>query len=150
MPALRHEHDAAVHHQPAEVLEVWSGGEEVMSEDPGESSAEEQRGARHQGSPLRLDEGIAIRGDLPESPAVPEPDRSEVDSERAVGRWTSYAWGAGALVVTAGVAVVATLAATRQTARSENARAYAHGVSDTLDALASGLLGDEFIDEIYC
>lgn len=52
--------------------------------------------------------------------------------------WMKIAAVVGGAVVAAGGAVVATLAATHKTAVFENAKAYANGINDALEAVRNG------------
>lgn len=61
-----------------------------------------------------------------------------IETRRAGRPWMKVAVVVGGLTMTAACAVVATLAATHKTAVDENAKAYAHGILDALDAVRNG------------
>lgn len=104
---------------------------DVALEAPGvnEEPESEERGSQH-GDPLspraeRHVKGLSDQG--PEKPAG-----------GPLVSWKRIAIGAGGLALTVGGTVVATLAATHNSARRENAAAYAHGLLDAVEAIRNG------------
>src|SRR5690606_38537103 len=61
-----------------------------------------------------------------------------VGAERSDRPWLRAAVVVGGAAITVAGAVVATLAATHKTAVFENAKAYANGMSDALEAVQNG------------
>jgi hypothetical protein len=60
------------------------------------------------------------------------------DTPRSKVSWKKFAVVVGGAAVTAAGTVVATLAATHKTAVFENAKAYANGMNDALQAVRNG------------
>lgn len=80
-------------------------------------------------------------GDVPESPeASDSPSEGEQpdSTQRSSWPWKKVAVAVGGAAVTVVGTVVATLAATHKTAVTENAAAYANGISDALKAVRDG------------
>ena len=63
---------------------------------------------------------------------------SASDTQRSSWPWKKVALAVGGAAVTVAGTVVATLAATHKSAVSENAAAYANGISDALKAVRNG------------
>ena len=85
---------------------------------------------RHQptGSPaLQAGEDVTDANEGPSDEPVESDVPPAVDDPGEPSRWKKFAIGAGALIVTVGGTIVATLAATKKSAIGENAKAYATG-----------------------
>lgn len=84
-------------------------------------------------------------GDEPEEAPGPERGALPSDDTNSHGRlpnpglpWRRIAVGTAGAIMTAAGTVVLTLAATHKTAVFENAKAYANGMNDALDAVRNG------------
>jgi hypothetical protein len=107
----------------------------------------EQAKSKRKGGSRWMDGGFDRTGDIPpEEEPGPGDDPLPSDNTDLHGQppnsgppWRRIAVLAGGAVVTAAGSVVATLAATHRTAVFENAKAYAHGWHDALEAVRDGL-----------
>lgn len=90
---------------------------------------------------------IGEAGDWPATPISPEPGRAEIKPDRARWPWGKIAGFAAAAAALVGVAVVATLAATQESAVRENEIAYLNGVWDGHVLSESGLFDDDEFDD---
>lgn len=73
----------------------------------------------------------------------PTPERGDdgdagIEDRRSGIPWKRIAVTAGGVALTVAGTIVATLAATNNTARRENASAYAHGLIDAVEAIRNG------------
>jgi hypothetical protein len=79
---------------------------------------------------LRGDQIVTDANEGPSDEPVESDVPPAVDDPGEPSRWKKFAIGAGALIVTVGGTIVATLAATKKSAIGENAKAYANGLLD--------------------